>query len=114
MDKWTKNLDIYDQLVAMNPKFERLGKTMPYTAANTHMFSLLNKAGELGIRLSAASQEKFKKEHDSTIFKSYGAVMRDYVLVPESMLHDLELLSKYLDESYEYVMSLKPNPRKKK
>jgi hypothetical protein len=111
---WEEKLKIYDQLVAMNPKFERLGKTMPYTAANTHMFSLLNKEGELGIRLSKESQEKFKKDHTSTIYKSYGAVMRDYVLVPDAMLNDLKLLSKYLDESYEYVMSLKANPRKKK
>ena len=114
MDIWTKNLAIYDKLVAMNPKFERLGKTMPYTTANTHMFSLLNKDGEFGIRLSKESQEKFKQEHNTTIYKSYGAVMRDYVLVPEAMLKDLKTLSKYLDVSYEYVMSLKPNPRKKK
>lgn len=114
MDIWTKNLAIYDKLVAMNLKFERLGKTMPYTAANTHMFSLLNKDGELGIRLFRESQEKFKEKHNSTIYRSYGAVMKDYVLVPETMLKDLELLSKYLDESYEYVMSLKPNPRKGK
>jgi hypothetical protein len=111
---WEKNLEIYDRLVAMNPNFERLGKTMPYTSANTHMFSLLNKEGQLGIRLSKESQEKFKKEHNSTIFKSYGATMRDYVLVPDALLNNLDLLSKYLDESYRYVMSLKPNPRKKK
>lgn len=114
MDIWTKNLAIYDKLVAMNLKFERLGKTMPYTAANTHMFSLLNQDGELGIRLFRESQEKFKEKYNSTIYRSYGAVMKDYVLVPETMLKDLELLSKYLDESHEYVMSLKPNPRKGK
>ena len=111
---WEEKLKIYDQLVAMNPKFERLGKTMPYTAANTHMFSLLNKEGQLGIRLSKESQEKFKAAHHSTIFKSYGATMRDYVLIPDAMLNNLDVLAKYLDESYEYVMSLKPNPRKKK
>ena len=114
MTKWEKHLAIYDELVAMNPKFERLGKTMPYTSANTHMFSLLNKDAEFGIRLSKESQEKFKTEYDTTIYKSYGAVMKDYVLIPERMLEDLELLSKYLDESYEYVMSLKANPRKGK
>lgn len=114
MAKWEKNLKIYDELVAMNSNFERLGKTMPYTAANTHMFTLLNKDGELGIRLSKESQEKFKEEHNTTIYKSYGAVMKDYVLVPEKMLEDLDALAPYLEESYQYVMSLKPNPRKKK
>ncbi|NND63229.1 MAG: hypothetical protein HKN48_08550 [Flavobacteriaceae bacterium] len=112
--KWQKNLKRYDELVALNPKFERLGKTMPYTSANTHMFSLLNKDGEFGIRLSKESQEKFKEEHNTTIYKSYGATMRDYVLVPDEMFDDMELLSKYLEESYQYVMSLPAQPRKKK
>lgn len=112
--RWEKNLKLYDELVSRNPKFERLGKSMPYTAANTHMFSLLNKDGEFGIRLSKKSQEKFKKEHNSTIFKSYGATMRDYVLVPDSLFDDMDLLSEYLEESYQYVMSLPAQPRKKK
>jgi len=111
---WEERLALYDRLVDMNPNFERLGKTMPYTAANTHMFSLLNKDAELGIRLSKESQEKFKEEYNTTIFKSYGAVMRDYVLVPDELLNDLETLSKYLEESYQYVLSLPANPRKGK
>ncbi|MEP5611458.1 MAG: hypothetical protein ABJP45_04380 [Cyclobacteriaceae bacterium] len=106
-------LAFYDQLVALNPNFERLGKTMPYTAANTHMFSLLNKAGELGIRLSKESGEKFMAEHDTTLYKSYGAIMRGYVLIPEKLYEDVEYLSSVLNEGYEYVMSLKPQPRKK-
>jgi len=72
------------------------------------MFSLLNKEGELGIRLPKASQTKFKEEHKSTIFMSHGAVMRDYVLVPDSLLQNLDLLVKYLDEGYEFVMTLEP------
>lgn len=114
MTAWEKNLAIFDELVAMNPKFERLGKTMPYCATNTHMFALLNKDAQLGLRLSKESQEAFKSTYNTTIYKSYGAVMKDYVLVPDKMLKDVKLLSKYLDESYEYVMSLKPNPRKNK
>lgn len=114
MNAWEKNLAIFDELVAMNPKFERLGKTMPYCAANTQMFALLNKDAQLGLRLSKESQEAFKSTYNTTIYKSYGAVMKDYVLVPDKMLKDVKLLSKYLDEIYEYVMSLKPNPRKKK
>jgi hypothetical protein len=113
-DHWEAQLKKYDDLVAMTNKFERLGKTMPYTSANTHMFSLLNKDGEFGIRLSKDSQEAFKGKYNTTIFKSYGAVMRDYVLVPAEMLDSPKTLFPYLMESYEYVMSLKPNPRKKK
>ena len=114
MTFWEKNLALFDEIVALNPKFERLGKTMPYCAANTHMFALLNKDAELGFRLSPEAGKAFMEKYDSTIYKSYGAVMRDYVLVPPKMHSDLKLLSKYLDESYKYVMSLKPNPRKAK
>jgi hypothetical protein len=110
---WKKNLKLYDQLVAMNPKFERKGKTMLYTSANGYMFSLLNKDGEFGIRLSKESGEKFMEEHQTTRFKSYGAFMRGYVLVPNSLFDHMELLSAYLEESYQYVMSLKPKATKK-
>lgn len=34
--------------------------------------------------------------------------MHGYVLIPEEMLIDLNKVSKYLDESYDYVMSLEP------
>ncbi len=102
------NLKIYDELVAKCPRFERKGKTMPYTSANGYMFSLLNKAGEIGIRFSKKIQEKYIEEFDSTIFKSYNSIMRGYVLIPEKMLEDLENIAEYLNESYDYVMSLEP------
>jgi hypothetical protein len=34
--------------------------------------------------------------------------MRGYVLIPDPMLEDLDKLAEYLNESYDYVMSLKP------
>ena len=105
-ESWNKKLEIYDLLVDKCPDFERKGKTMIYTSANGHMFSLLNKDGEIGFRFSKDVQEKYIKKFKSTIYKSYGAVMKGYVLVPESMLKDLENLSIYLNESYNYVMSL--------
>ena len=105
---WEEKLALYDKLVALCPRFERKGKTMPYTSANGHMFSLLNKEGELGFRFSKEVQEKYIREFGTTIFKSYGATMKGYVLIPDEMLEDLQALSKYLNESYDYVMSLEP------
>ena len=103
---WEEKLKIYDELVARCPRFERKGKTMPYTSANGHMFSLLNKDGEIGIRFSKEVQKKYMEEFASTLFKSYNSIMHGYVLIPETMLEDLDTLAGYLDESYEYVMSL--------
>ena len=81
---------------------------MPYTSANGYMFSLLNKAGEIGIRFSDQVQEKYMREFDTTIYRSYGAVMRGYILIPDAMLDDLDNLAVLLNESYDYVMTLKP------
>lgn len=111
--KWEDALAFYDKLVATNSKFERLGKTMAYTAANTHMFSLLNKDGEIGIRLSKESGQKFMEEHGTTGFKSHGAFMRGYVLIPEHLYENMDLLAETLEEGYQYVMSLKPRESKK-
>lgn len=105
---WEERLKIYDELVSKCTRFGRKGKTMPYTSANGYMFSLLNKAGEIGIRFSKEIQEKYMKELDTTYYKSYGATMKGYILIPEAMLDDLDNLAKYLDESYDYVMSLEP------
>ncbi len=108
MEIWKERLKMYDALVAKCSRFERKGKTMPYTSANGYMFSLLNKAGEFGIRFSKEVQEKYMKELDTTIYRSYGAVMKGYILIPDHLLEDLDTLSNYLNESYDYVMTLEP------
>lgn len=105
---WEEKLKIYDALVAKCPRFERKGKTGPYTSANGHMFSFLNKAGELGMRFSKEVQQQYLEQFETKLFKSHGAVMRGYVTIPDAMLQDLDQLAVYLNESYDYVMSLPP------
>lgn len=105
---WEKKLEIYDAIVARCPRFERKGKKMIYTSANGYMFTLLNKAGEIGVRFSKEVQEKYLKELNTTLYKSYGATMKGYILIPESMLGDLDRVATYFDESYDYVMTLEP------
>ena len=105
---WEEKLKVYDQLIDKCPRFERKGKTVPYTSSNGHMFSLLNKEGEIGMRFSKPVQEKYIEEFGSSKFRSHGAEMRGYVLIPDHMFDDLDKLSEYLNESYDYVMSLDP------
>ena len=81
---------------------------MPYTSANGHMFSLFNKAGEIGIRFSKEIQKKYMEEYNTTIYKSYNSVMHGYILITKEMLEDLDNVAKLLDESFDYVMSLEP------
>lgn len=101
-------VELYDKLVSKCPRFERKGKNNPYTSANGHMFSQLNKDGELGIRFSKEVQEKYIQELKTDYFKSYGAIMKGYVLMPESLWDNLNELAKYLNESYDYVITLEP------
>ncbi|REJ79484.1 MAG: hypothetical protein DWQ47_13090 [Acidobacteria bacterium] len=103
-----ERLKIYDTVVESCPRFERKGKTMPYTSANGHMFSQLNKDGELGIRFSKEVQEKYIEELGSDYFRSYGATMKGYVLMPDSIWDDPARLADLLNESYDYVMSFDP------
>lgn len=105
---WEERLKLYDAIIDKCPDFGRKGKNMVYTSANGYMFSQLNKDGEIGIRLSKESAKKFMEEHNTGEYRSYGAVMREYVRVPEHLLDKLNLLAGYLNESYQYVMALPP------
>ncbi len=101
-------LEAYRDAVDKCEAFKLKGKANPYTSANGHMFSQINKASELGIRFSKEQQEAYVKEFETGYFRSYGAIMNGYVLIPDSILEDAVKLSNLLQESYEYVTSLKP------
>jgi hypothetical protein len=107
-------VELYEKLLATNPKIERKGATHPYTSLNGHMFTLLNPPGTLAIRLPEEERGKFLKKYNTILFEAYGAVMREYVTVPDTLLKKTKELQKYLDMSYEYVKTLKPKPSKKK
>ncbi len=108
-----EKIKIYDKIVA-NAGLPRKGKTMPYTSANGHMFSQINKDGEIGIRFSKERQKALFEALNTTVFKSYGAVMQGYVLLPEEIVNDIDKASALLKESHDYILTLEPKPTKKK
>ncbi|MEO0570343.1 MAG: hypothetical protein AAF039_01475 [Bacteroidota bacterium] len=95
---------IYQEAITL-AGLERKGKTMPYTSSNGHMFSLINKANELGIRLSKKDTTEFDSKYGAQPFLSYGATMREYVLIPKELLLQKEELSNYLKKGFEFVNS---------
>lgn len=108
-------LALYDQLIATLPEVERRGAANPYTSLNGNMFSLLlGPAGTMALRLPQDEREKFLKKHKTKLYEAYGAVMKEYVTVPDALLKDTKTLPKYLAISYEYVRTLKPKTTKKK
>lgn len=99
--------EIYNEIIA-KAGLERKGKTMPYTSANGYMFSQLNKNGEIGIRLSKEHTKDFHEKYGAASFISYGAKMREYVLIPDSLFNEVEILADYLKKGYSHVCSLPP------
>jgi TfoX/Sxy family transcriptional regulator of competence genes len=109
-----EKVELYERLIATNPKIERKGANNPYTAINGNMFTLLSATeGQLAIRLPEAEREKFVRKYKTRLFEAYGVVMKEYVAVPDAMLKKTAELAKYLDLSYEYAKTLKPKPTKK-
>ena len=105
---WASALKIYDDIVEACKGFERKGKKMIYTSTNGYMFSLLNKDGEIGIRLNKEEANRFKESYNSGDYYSYGAKMKDYVLMPEDMYGKKELLVTYFEKIFTYSNSLPP------
>jgi TfoX/Sxy family transcriptional regulator of competence genes len=105
---------LYEKLVATNPQVELKGDANGYTSLNGNMFTLLHSSGRLAIRLPEGEREKFLKKYKTTLFEAYGAVMKEYVAVPDELLKKPAELKKYFDLSYEYAKTLKPKPTAKK
>ena len=103
-----EKIELYNKLVATNPKIERKGDTVPYTSHNGHMFSYLEKDGSLGLRLPPDELEKFLKKYKTSLFRSYGIIKKDYALVPDKLQKNIKELKPYFDISFEYVKTLKP------
>ena len=112
--EYAASLAQYEELVATIPGVERKGKTLPYTSMNGHMFSFLAKDGHLALRLPAGEREAFLAKHNTELSVQHGAVMKEYVVVPASLLANTQELQPYFSTSFEYVSSLKPKPTKRK
>jgi hypothetical protein len=107
---------LYEKLVATLPGVERKGADNPYTSLNGNMFSLLHSPeGRLALRLPKEEREQFLKKYKTTLFEAYGAVMQEYVAVPDKLLiSKTKELEKYFAISHAYAKTLKAKPTKKK
>ena len=111
MPKWTK---APEALVAL---FERSTATIPdaesrkmfgYPAAfiRGQMFTGLFQSSMI-LRLSPDDRAQFLEEFGATAFEPMpGRVMREYVVVPDTVLGSSKLLAMWLTRSREYVSSL--------
>ncbi len=112
--KTADRVALYDKLIALRPEIERKGDANPYTAVNGNMFTILVGSERLGIRLPEEERAEFLKRYKTTLLEAYGAVMKEYVAVPEGLLGRTKALMRDLDLSDEYARSLKVKPTTKK
>lgn len=107
-------LDRYRDLVADAHGETIKGKANPYTSMNGNMFSFLDKAGTLCLRLSEEDRASFVSAFETDPVVQYGAVMKEYVAVPRQMLADPVALKDWFTKCLAYARSLPAKPTKKK
>jgi hypothetical protein len=111
-----EKLALFDQLISVRPEIERKGANNAYAAVNGNMFLLMQPDGVLAIRLPEEAREEFLKKYKAKLHEAYGAVMKEYVAVPQSVLvaGKIKELQKYVAVSFGYAKALKAKPTKKK
>ncbi len=107
-------LILYEKLVDGFPGVQIKGDAIRYTSLNGNMYSFLSKDGEMAMRLPEKEREAFIKKYKTKLHEAYGAVLKEYVTVPENVLANTKEMKKYFGISYEYVQSLRPKPTTKK
>lgn len=105
---------LYEKLIEDSPKIERKGATMPYTSMNGNMFSFISKEGKLSMRLPEEMRNELMQKHGATQSVQHGAVMKEYVEIPDALLKNAALLLPYFRASVDYAKTLKAKPTKKK
>lgn len=103
-----EKLELYESLVASVDGVERKGAANPYTSRNGWMTSFIDKEGEVSIRLGKRDIETFIEEYDSRISHQYGRQMKDFVVMPDSMLEDPGLAREWFIKSWEHAAALQP------
>jgi len=106
-------LALYDALVATLRAVDRKGATMPYTSCNGHMFSFMTSTGTLALRLGGPMLAKFVAKYGERPCVQHGAVMKEYVEVPDALLSSTRALAPYFAASWAYVGSLPAKATKK-
>lgn len=101
-------LALYERLVDATPGVERKGATLPYTSRNGHMFSFLDAAGVLSVRLPPDAREAFLAQYGAGLAVQRGRTMQEYVVVPDDLLERTDELQPWLARAHDWIGTLKP------
>ncbi len=107
-------LEAYRSMVAESHSgAEVKGARNPYTSRNGHMFSFLDAAGRVALRLSDELTEEFRSSYASGDVIQYAATMRGYSSVPAELLADPVTLAVWFDRSWAWIGTLAAKPTRK-
>ena len=100
--------DHYDAAIDLVDGVARKGAANPYTSGNGWMATYLGKQGEVAIRLGRDDLDAFLAEHGTERPVSYGAVMKDFALVPAAVVADAGALAALIRRAHDHVEGLPP------
>ncbi len=107
-------LELYREIVADHDGITVKGKKTAYTAMNGNMFSFVDPAGTLCVRLSKEDKAAYEAEFGTGDVIQYGAVMRGYVPVVGAVLADGAALRALFAKAVKHAETLKPKATKRK
>ena len=108
-----ENLKQFEFAVSLVPEMELKGRNMWYTSMNGNMYTYMGKEGIVGIRLGKEEYNAFRERFQVGDLKSHGAVMKEYVPIPQELFEDTETLKRYMEMTHDYAKTLPPKPTKK-
>lgn len=103
-----KTLALYAKVVATIPGLELKGASLPYTAVNGNMFSMVSTSGEIALRLPSPEREAFLVQYKSRLHEEHGVVRAEYVIVPATLLAKTREIARYFEKSVRHARSLEP------
>ena len=116
MGKWKKSSDeLKAQFKNVMEKFEsaehRKMFGYPCCFLNNHMFTGLHEENWV-LRLSPRDRANLMANEDAEPFAPMGRLMKEYVILPQSVLACEDTLKKWVAASLEFVNALPPKQKK--
>jgi TfoX/Sxy family transcriptional regulator of competence genes len=119
MPKWEKSspelVQVFEQALSGVPQAQsRQMFGYPAAFVNGQMFASLFQENFI-LRLPEAERAAFMQKHDAHVFEPMpGRPMREYVVVPPSVVRSAAQLDGWLGKALAYAQSLPPKPAKAK
>lgn len=109
-----EKLEVYKKIAKLIQVEIKENFGFPFTSVNGNMYSFLSKEDVLGIRLPPPEREAFLQEFGSKIYqRPQGQTLKEYVVIPDPLLDQTEVLISWFKKSLFYAQGLKPKKKKK-